>query len=120
MKFFIETFGCQMNEFDTERIIFLLEGEEYKRTRNPELANIIIYNTCSVRKKAENRLFGHIGNLKNLKKENPQILICIGGCTSQNLKRDIIDYFPYIDIVFGTQNLEKLLLLRIHLKTLNF
>ncbi len=107
-KFYIETFGCQMNEFDSERIGYLLEDSGYLRTDDLNSARIIVLNTCSVREKADNRLYGHLGNLKFLKINNPDIIICIGGCTAQSLKEKIIKDFPYIDIVFGTKNIKNL------------
>src|SRR5680860_174091 len=105
-NYFIETFGCQMNEFDSERISAILERHGYIKTDSRECAGLIILNTCSVRLKAENRLFGHIGNLKVLKEKNPGLIICIGGCTAQSLKEKLIKTFPFIDIVFGTGNIE--------------
>ena len=107
-KFYIETFGCQMNEFDSERIGYLLETCGYLKTNDLNSAKIILINTCSVRGKADNRLYGHLGNLKSLKINNPDTLICVGGCTAQSLKEKIIKEFPYIDIVFGTKNIKNL------------
>jgi len=107
-NFYIETFGCQMNEFDSERISAILERQGYFKTDSREDAGLIILNTCSIRLKAENKLFGHIGNLKVLKEQNPGLVICIGGCTAQSLKGKLNDTFPYIDIVFGTGNIENL------------
>ncbi|MBM3705134.1 MAG: tRNA (N6-isopentenyl adenosine(37)-C2)-methylthiotransferase MiaB [Actinobacteria bacterium] len=102
--FYIETFGCQMNEFDSERISYSLQENGYRYTSEIRKADVIIINTCSVRKRAENRLYGHIGNLKALKLEKPDLVICIGGCTAQDLKSRIIEDFPFVDIVFGTKN----------------
>jgi len=107
-KFYIETFGCQMNEFDSERILFLLQGIGYIKADNIYEADLIVFNTCSVREKAERRLYGHIGNLKFLKNNKPGLIICVGGCTAQNLKEKILQDFPYVDIVFGTHNIENL------------
>jgi len=107
-KFYIETFGCQMNEFDSERISYLLENSGYLRTNDLNSANIILINTCSVREKADNRLYGHLGNLKSIKINNPDIIICVGGCSAQSLKEKLNKDFPYIDIVFGTKNINKL------------
>jgi tRNA-2-methylthio-N6-dimethylallyladenosine synthase len=107
-NFYIETFGCQMNEFDSERITAILERQGYLKTNNQEDAGLIVLNTCSVRLKAENKLFGHIGNLKVLKEQNPGLVICIGGCTAQSLKEKLNDTFPHIDVVFGTGNIENL------------
>ncbi len=108
MKAYIETSGCQMNENDSERIIYLFEREGYNRTRDIEKSDLIILNTCTVRERAKNRLYGHIGNLKRLKSKNNDILICIGGCIAQNLKERIIEDFPFVDIVFGTHNIAEL------------
>jgi len=105
MNFFIKTFGCQMNEYDSERISYLLESNGYRKSADINKANIIIFNTCAVREKAKNRLYGHIGNLKKLKSKNPDLLICIGGCTAQNLKEKLLIDFSYIDIIFGTHNI---------------
>ncbi len=108
MKAYIKTFGCQMNENDSERIMYLLEEEGYERTYNIAASDLIVLNTCTVREKAKNRLYGHIGNLKRLKSKNKDILICIGGCTAQDLKEKIIEDFPFVDIVFGTHNIPEL------------
>ena len=108
LKVFLKTFGCQMNEYDSERILYLLENEGYVQTSKVEESDIIIFNTCSVREKPENRLYGNIGNLRAIKKANPDALICIGGCTAQNLKEKILKDFPYVDIVFGTHNISEL------------
>jgi tRNA-2-methylthio-N6-dimethylallyladenosine synthase len=92
-KYFIETFGCQMNEFDSERIRYILENQGYSMCESREKSDIIIINTCAVREKAKNRLYGHIGRLKDLKAKNPDLIICIGGCSAQNLKERIIKDF---------------------------
>lgn len=107
-KVFIRTFGCQMNEYDSERISYLLEKEGFKETDNIGESDIIIINTCAVREKTKNRLYGYLGNLKKIKEKNHNILICVGGCTAQNLKEKIIKDFPFIDIVFGTHNISDL------------
>jgi tRNA-2-methylthio-N6-dimethylallyladenosine synthase len=108
MKTYIETFGCQMNESDSERILYILEKEGYNRTYSIEESDIIVINTCTVRENAKNKLYGHIGNLKKIKEKKEDILICIGGCAAQELKGKIIDDFPYVDIVFGTYNITEL------------
>jgi len=107
-----------MNEFDSGRLVFILEGNGFIRTENINYADMVIINTCSVRKKAENRLYGHIGNLKILKNKNPGLIICIGGCTAQSLRDKIQKDFPFVDIVFGTANISSFLpILEKRLKT---
>jgi len=108
MKFFIETFGCQMNENDTERIQFLLENSGHEQTVDISESDVVILNTCTVRESAKNRQYGHLGNLKKIKNLKKDLLICIGGCAAQDLKQKIIKDFPYVDIVFGTQNIADL------------
>ncbi len=97
-----------MNEFDSERIGFVLNKNGFSRVQEPDSSDIVIFNTCSVRKKAEDRLYGHIGNLKALKAKNPQILICVGGCTAQSLGEKILQDFSHVDIVFGTRSIDRL------------
>jgi len=97
-----------MNENDSERIMYLLEEEGYERTYDIAASDLIVLNTCTVREKAKNRLYGHIGNLKRLKSKNKDILICIGGCAAQSMKERIIEDFPFVDIVFGTYNIPEL------------
>ncbi len=120
LKFHISTFGCQMNEHDTEKIIWTLERIGYQQTINRNEADIIIFNTCAVRKTAEDRVFGQLGELQDLKRKNPSLIIAVCGCLMQ--KEDIRDYFlkkhRHIDIVFGTNNIHKLpQLIDRHLRT---
>jgi len=107
-KYYIETFGCQMNEFDSARIAYLLDNQGYTPAGKIEEADVIAINTCAVREKAKNKLYGHVGNLKSLKKSNPDLVICIGGCSAQNLKEIILKDFPFVDIIFGTHNISQL------------
>jgi len=107
-KVYIETFGCQMNAYDTGRMLYHLEQIGYGPSEKRDDADIIIINTCAVREKAANRLFGHLGNLKPLKEANPNMLICVGGCTAQNLRDQIQKKCPFVDIVFGTHNISEL------------
>lgn len=106
-KYIIETFGCQMNEFDSERIRFLLEKMSFIKGSNINAADLLIINTCAVREKAKNKLYGHLGRYKEYKKNNPGLLIAVCGCTAQNLKSQIQEDFPFVDIVFGTHNISK-------------
>jgi len=105
-KFNIWTSGCQMNEHDTEIMRALLEQEGYVWTPDPEEADIVILNTCSVRKSAEQRALGVLGNLKKRKKRNPELVIAVGGCMTHNPEvRDLlINKIPFVDIIFGTRN----------------
>lgn len=107
-KVYIETFGCQMNEHDSERMLYFLEQIGYGQSQKRDDADIIIINTCAVREKAANRLFGHLGNLKPIKEANPGMLICVGGCTAQNIRDQIQKKCPFVDIVFGTHNISEL------------
>ena len=109
LKYNIQTFGCQLNENDSEKICGMLEKMGYSRTDNIEGANLAIFNTCCVRENAEERLFGKIGELKKLKLEN-NLIIAIGGCMMQeeHILKKIKQSFNYIDIIFGTHTLHKL------------
>jgi len=107
-KYIIETFGCQMNEFDSERIGYALEEMGFVKENEISRADIIIINTCAVREKAKNKLYGHLGRYKEYKEKNSDLLICVGGCSAQNLKEKILIDFPFVDIVFGTHNISNL------------
>lgn len=109
-KYFIQTFGCQMNVHDSEVMSGLLEKMGFERASAPEEADIILLNTCCVRENAENRLYGHLGNLKPIKDQRPEVIIGVCGCmVQQNEQQERIrDKFPYIDLVFGTHNLHRL------------
>lgn len=104
--FCISTFGCQMNEEDSEKLSGMLKRIGYERTENREEASIIIFNTCCVRENAENKVYGNIGALKRQKKENPDLIIAICGCMMQQkgMADAILEKYPYVDIIFGTHN----------------
>ena len=106
-KYFIKTFGCQMNVNDSEKMAGLLEGMGYERAENPEEADIIIVNTCSVRAKPDNKAYSFIGNLKRLKKKKPETVVAVAGCIPQKEKEHILR-FSHVDLVFGTFNFVKL------------
>lgn len=107
--FYIETWGCQMNEEDSEKLSGMLKRVGYTKTENKEDAGIILFNTCCVRENAENKVFGNLGSLKHLKKENPYLIIGICGCMMQQegMADKILKKFPYVNIVFGTHNAYK-------------
>lgn len=109
-KYLIFTFGCQMNEHDSEHIAGILEGIGYVSSRDQHDADIIVVNTCCVRETAENKVFGLLGRLGQLKKKKPELILCLGGCMSQqeHMARRIRQRFPYVDVVFGTHNIHRL------------
>lgn len=109
-KYHIVTYGCQMNVHESEKIAGILRRLDYTETEEQEEADIIVFNTCCIRENAENHAFGNIGALKKLKKQNPDLLIAVGGCMTQEKgKTDVLKKkFPFIDIMFGTLNLEEL------------
>ncbi|WP_251549190.1 tRNA (N6-isopentenyl adenosine(37)-C2)-methylthiotransferase MiaB [Neobacillus muris] len=109
-KFYIRTYGCQMNEHDTEVMagIFLALG--YEPTDSTEDANVILLNTCAIRENAENKVFGELGHLKALKMENPDLLIGVCGCMSQeeSVVNKILKTYHHVDMIFGTHNIHRL------------
>jgi len=108
-KYSIFTYGCQMNERDTETIAGLLEKSGYVEAASPEEANLIIFNTCSVRTSAENKVYGKLGEIKRLKKARPDLLVGFGGCMAQMEEvRKKLGEGGVVDIIFGTHNLHEL------------
>lgn len=109
-KYNITTFGCQMNEHDSERISYLLEDLGYSFTSDRNSADFIIFNTCLVRENAELKLYGQVSSLKKLKKENPEKIIAVCGCMMQTstAREVIIDKHDEVDIIFGTKNINSL------------
>ena len=109
-KYHIVTYGCQMNVHESEKIAGILRQLNYEETGELKDADIIVFNTCCIRENAENHAFGNIGALKKLKKQKPELLIAVGGCMTQEKgKTDVLKKkFPFIDIMFGTLNLEEL------------
>ena len=107
-KFYLETFGCQMNVVDSERIVDLLGEIGYRQVDRAGEADVILLNTCSVRDKAERKVYGHLGSFKPLKDENPAIILGVGGCVAQQEGEKLLQKVPYLDLVFGTHNVHKL------------
>ena len=109
-KYYIVTYGCQMNVHESEKIAGILQKMGYTEVQTNEEADIIVFNTCCIRENAENHAFGNIGALKKLKKSKPELLIAVGGCMTQEKgKTDVLKQkFPFIDIIFGTLNLDDL------------
>lgn len=104
----IETFGCQMNKSDSEKMLGLLAQKGYEWTESPEAADLILINSCSIRENAVNRLIGHLGRFKALKRENPELIIGVGGCVPQHEKEALLKRVPHLDLVFGTQTYHRL------------
>ena len=119
-KYFIVTYGCQMNVHESEKIAGILRRVGYaEEAEKKEDADIIVFNTCCIRENAENHAFGNIGALKKMKKQNPNLLIAVGGCMTQEKgKTEVLKKkFPFIDIMFGALNLEELEALILKKKT---
>ena len=110
MKYFIVTYGCQMNVHESEKIAGILEDMGYQCGDSREEADIIVFNTCAIREGAEDRVFGNVGNLKKLKKRNKNLIIAVCGCMTQkeNTAQKLMSTFPFVDIVLGTFNLSRL------------
>jgi tRNA-2-methylthio-N6-dimethylallyladenosine synthase len=106
--YFIRTFGCQMNEHDSERMAGMLEAEGYSEAPSAEEATVVVFNTCCVRENADQRLYGNLGHMKPLKEAEPGKKIVVGGCLAQKDRSLIQEKAPYVDVVLGTHNLSSL------------
>ncbi|MBQ8829798.1 MAG: tRNA (N6-isopentenyl adenosine(37)-C2)-methylthiotransferase MiaB [Burkholderiaceae bacterium] len=108
-KLYIKTFGCQMNEYDSEKISDVMREEgSYELTDKIEEADLVVFNTCSIREKAQEKVFSDLGRVRELKNENPQMRIAVGGCVASQEGVNIIRRAPYVDVVFGPQTLHRL------------
>ena len=112
-KVFIRTFGCQMNEYDSDKMadVLALSNDAdavYEQTDTPEDADVILFNTCSVREKAQEKVFTDLGMVRHLKQKNPNLIIGVGGCVASQEGAAIVQRAPYVDIVFGPQTLHRL------------
>ena len=109
MFYHITTFGCQMNVHESEKLAGVLEKLGYTNTDDENKADVIVFNTCAIREGAQDRAFGNIGNLKKRKQENPNLIVCVCGCMSQQkeVADRIYDVFKFVDIVFGTHDISK-------------
>jgi hypothetical protein len=106
-KVYIKTFGCQMNEYDSDKMADVMNAAQgYEPTQDPEQADLILFNTCSVREKAQEKVFSDLGRVKHLKKKG--VLIGVGGCVASQEGAAIIERAPYVDVVFGPQTLHRL------------
>jgi tRNA-2-methylthio-N6-dimethylallyladenosine synthase len=108
-KVYVKTFGCQMNEYDSDKMVDVLgSAEGLVRTDTPEDADVILFNTCSVREKAQEKVFSDLGRVRALKEANPNLVIGVGGCVASQEGAAIISRAPYVDLVFGPQTLHRL------------
>ncbi|NTV09958.1 MAG: tRNA (N6-isopentenyl adenosine(37)-C2)-methylthiotransferase MiaB [Zoogloea sp.] len=108
-KLYIRTFGCQMNEYDSDKMADVLGvADGLEKTDNPEEADVILFNTCSVREKAQEKVFHDLGRVRHLKQQNPNLIIGVGGCVASQEGEAIVARAPYVDVVFGPQTLHRL------------
>ncbi|HXW81189.1 MAG TPA: MiaB/RimO family radical SAM methylthiotransferase [Acidimicrobiales bacterium] len=103
-RYLVRTFGCQMNEHDSERLAGLLEAQGLVATDEVEAADVVIFNTCCIRENADNRLYGNLGQLRALKQRRPGMQIAVGGCLAQKDREKLVERAPWVDAVFGTHN----------------
>jgi len=106
--YYLRTFGCQMNDHDSERIAGMLEEMGLSRRESPESAGVLVYNTCSIREKADTRLAGHLGSAARLKKEDAERLVVVAGCLAQSRREELLEDFPFVDVLVGPQSLHEL------------
>jgi tRNA-2-methylthio-N6-dimethylallyladenosine synthase len=104
-RFYVRTYGCQMNEHDSERIAGVLAADGMEPTDDPALADVVVLNTCCIRENADNKLYAHLGDLKAMKSQRPDMQIAVGGCLAQKDREGVRDRAPHVDVVFGTHNL---------------
>jgi len=105
---YIETYGCQMNVADTEIVLGILKRQGFDVTNNPEDADVVLLNTCSIRDNAEQRIYGRIGNLKTLKQNNPDLVLGILGCMAERLRKDLVEDKKVVDLVVGPDEYRRL------------
>ena len=108
-KVFVRTHGCQMNEYDSIKMVDVLAAEgDYERVQTPEAADVILLNTCSIREKAQDKVFSELGRWRELKQANPGLVIGVGGCVASQEGAAIVERAPFVDMVFGPQTLHRL------------
>jgi tRNA-2-methylthio-N6-dimethylallyladenosine synthase len=107
-RYHVTTFGCQMNEHDSERMKGMLDSLGYAEAGSREEADLILFNTCSIRENADNRLLAHLGDAKRLKRERPDRVVGVGGCWAQSVKEEVFARFPFVDVAFGPGQVHKL------------
>ncbi len=107
-RYHLTSFGCQMNEHDSERMKGMLESLGYAEAEVREQADLILFNTCSIRESADRRFIAHLGEAKRLKRERPERVVGVGGCWAQSLKDEVFERFPFVDVAFGPGQVHKL------------
>jgi tRNA-2-methylthio-N6-dimethylallyladenosine synthase len=108
-RYFIRTFGCQMNEHDSERIAGLFEVDGMTPADGFETADVVYINTCTIRANADNRMYGNLGQMKEIKDLNPNMMLVVGGCAAQKERQMVRERAPWVDVVMGTHNLDRVL-----------
>jgi tRNA-2-methylthio-N6-dimethylallyladenosine synthase len=107
-RYHVTTFGCQMNEHDSERMKGMLESLGYEEVAERGAADLILFNTCSIRESADNRFVAHLGEAKRLKSEDPGRVVGVGGCWAQSVKEEVFERFPFVDVAFGPGQIHRL------------
>ena len=107
-RYHVTTFGCQMNVHDSERMQGMLDSLGYERAESRDDADLILFNTCSIRESADNRFIAHLGEAKRLKSEDPERVVGVGGCWAQSVKDEVFQRFPFVDVAFGPGQIHKL------------
>src|SRR3954462_1216657 len=107
-RFHVTTFGCQMNEHDSERMKGMLESLGYAESQTRDEADLILFNTCSIREAADSRFVAHLHQAKGVKARRPEVVIGVGGCWAQSVKDDVFRQFPFVDVAFGPGQVHKL------------
>ena len=107
-RYHVTTFGCQMNEHDSERMRGMLDSLGYEEVDARAEADLILFNTCSIRESADNRFIAHLGEAKRLKSEDPERVVGVGGCWAQSVKHEVFDRFPFVDVAFGPGQIGRL------------
>jgi tRNA-2-methylthio-N6-dimethylallyladenosine synthase len=107
-RYHLTTFGCQMNEHDSERMKGMLESLGYSEAPERGEADLILFNTCSIRESADSRFVAHLGEAKRLKRERPERIVGVGGCWAQSVKEEVFERFPFVDVAFGPGQVHKL------------
>src|SRR5689334_20467221 len=108
LRYHVTTFGCQMNEHDSERMKGMLESLGYEEAEGRSDADLILFNTCSIRESADNRFIAHLGEAKRLKSEDPERVVGVGGCWAQSVKDEVFERFPFVDVAFGPGQIHRL------------